>query len=89
MSDEHIWTYECENHGNGAYWEWWNILRDGDKIGTVTTSEDDAKMTCTLLNAAERLSAERVKEILENRNVTTGDILALKAYADAREGRKA
>ncbi len=41
------------------------------------------------LNATERLSAERVREILEDRNVTTGDILALKAYADAREGRKA
>lgn len=86
MSDEHVWTYDYANDGNGFFCEWWNILRDGDKIGTVTTSEDDAKMICTLLNAAEELSAERVKEILENRNVTTGDILALKAYAAAREG---
>ena len=90
MSDEHVWTYDYANDGNGFFCEWWNILRDGDKIGTVTTSEDDAKMTCTLLNAAERLSAEHARQLvvvapLEGMRAFD----SLKAYADAREGRKA
>ena len=101
MSDEHVWTYDYENHGNGAFWEWWNILRDGDKIGTVTTSEDDAKMTCTLLNAAEMLSAEDAEELATFAGFALLDVPekarsssvarrigALKAYADAREGKK-
>lgn len=89
MSDEHVWTYEYENHGNGAFWEWWNILRDGDKIGTVTTSEDDAKMICTLLNAAEGLSAEDARNCLGKLRGTVQKTSAeaLRAYADIREGK--
>lgn len=86
MSDEHVWTYDYENHGNDAFWEWWNILRDGDKIGTVATSEDDAKMICTLLNATERLSAENARYFAKETRM-----LALRKYlndyADIREGK--
>ena len=87
MSDEHVWTYDYENDGNGFFCEWWNILRDGDKIGTVTTSEDDAKMICTLLNAAERLrvlDAIAYHIWLEQIGI---DAVGLQEYADIREGK--
>ena len=89
MSDEHVWTYDYANDGNGFFCEWWNILRDGDKIGTVTTSEDDAKMICALLNAAERLSVACVRDIMCDYPMDMHPYDALEAYADIREGKKA
>jgi hypothetical protein len=98
MSDENAWTYDYENHGNGAFWEWWNILRNGEKIGTVTTSEDDAKMVCAMLNVAECLSAEDARLGAIGAGYVTDDPVtdlptthwleaekALNAYADKRE----
>lgn len=101
MSDEHVWTYSYENDGNGFFCEWWNIIRDGDKIGTVTTSEEDAKMICTMLNAAEVLSGEdaRLSEgdiqhiwptyLFPNIESVKKRMENLIAYADIREGKKA
>ena len=37
------------------------------------------------LNAVECLSAPRLREILEDRTVTTGDIVAIRAYVKALE----
>lgn len=92
MSGEHVWTYDYANDGNGFFCEWWNILRDGDKIGTVTTSENDAKMTCAMLNAAGMLSADQAGKLaktLRIKGFPKAWVDALQAYADAREGRKA
>ena len=40
-----------------------------------------------LLNATERLSAERVKNILEDRKLYSQDVLALHEYANILEGK--
>lgn len=37
------WTYEYDNHGNGGFWEWYNIETANDHIGRAD-SEDDARL---------------------------------------------
>jgi hypothetical protein len=48
------WTYEYENDtgpGDEGFWEWYWLLKDGDRVGRIN-DEDDAKEICRLLNAA-------------------------------------
>ena len=62
MSDDHAWTCEYDNHGNGGFAEWWNIMRDGRKVGLVSTSEEEAIAVCRRLNATEILNVEMIKK---------------------------
>lgn len=55
------WTREYDNRGNGHYAQWWNILKDDEKVGEITTSEADAIEVCAMLNAAEILDAQSAK----------------------------
>jgi hypothetical protein len=74
MMTEHVFYMDT------AEGEWYpSIHRLGKPV--------DADEILQRLNATARLSAERVKEILEDRTITTGDVLALKAYADILEGK--
>jgi len=87
VTEVETWTYEYDNHGNGAFWEWWDILKDRDKIGTVTTSEEDAKMVCAMLNACERLSAVSVDFLIERYSKYSPVGRELRAYVDTLEGK--
>jgi hypothetical protein len=49
------WTYKHDNHGNGGYAEWWDLLLNGNKVGEVYKSEFLASEICTKLNWYERV----------------------------------
>jgi len=44
------WTYEYDNDGNGGYSAWYNIMRDGCKVGE-STEKKDAEYIAAACNA--------------------------------------
>ena len=59
---EHVWTYEYENDGNGHFAEWWALFRNGERIGQISTNEDDAKMVVARLNATWKEKNDALRE---------------------------
>jgi hypothetical protein len=87
MVSEHVWTYKYENDGNGFFAEWWALFRDGERIGRISTSEDDAKMAVDRLNATERLmqTIGFFASVIKSGEPWTE--ACEKAYADISEGK--
>ena len=83
----YVWTYEYENDGNGHFAEWWALFRNGEKMGRISTSEDDAKMIVERLNATDRLiqTIGFFASVIKSGEPWTDACET--AYADAREGK--
>lgn len=81
---EHNWVVSKEENNIIAWcsWNWEQSGYDLDLPCKEILSEAEINRR---LNAGERLSEKRVNEILEDRTVTTGDVMALRAYVAERE----
>ena len=47
-----MWTYEYHNDtgpGDDGFWQWWDLLKDGEKVGRAF-NESTAKEICDALN---------------------------------------